>query len=360
MRPTCAVILAAGEGTRMRSDRPKPLHRLCGRPMTGYVIEAAGPLADAGVVVVVGHGAVWVEKELAESTTQALTFVEQDERLGTGHAVSVALGAVRELLGTEDGDVLILPGDTPLLRGSTLERLLEEHRASQAALTVLSARLEDPTGYGRILRGRDGNLERIVEERDAQPEERAVSEVNTAVMVVRADLLGPALRRLGRHNAQNEYYLTDLVEELRRAGHPVRAHEAADAAETLGVNDRAQLAAVEAAWRQRLAERWMLRGVTLWDPATTYLDATVVLEPDVTILPGTMLRGSTRVGAGAVIGPHAELVDCQVGRRARVAQVVARSATVGEDAVVGPFCVLRPGGEVGAGEVLGAHQVVGP
>ncbi|MDE3064940.1 MAG: NTP transferase domain-containing protein, partial [Acidobacteriota bacterium] len=210
VRPTCVVVLAAGEGTRMRSARPKPLHRLCGRPMVHFVLDAALQEEVRALVVVVGHGATWVEKSLSarDRAEPPLTFVEQAEQLGTGHAVSVALPTVADVIGGTDGDVLILPGDTPLLRASTIRALLARHRERQAALTVLSAEVEDPTGYGRLVRAKDGTVARIVEERDANEDERAIREVNTAIMVVRESLLGPALRRVGRHNAQNEYYLT--------------------------------------------------------------------------------------------------------------------------------------------------------
>jgi bifunctional UDP-N-acetylglucosamine pyrophosphorylase/glucosamine-1-phosphate N-acetyltransferase len=345
----------------MRSSRPKPLHLLCGRPMVLHVLDAAAGEDVAGTVVVVGHGAIWVEKALHERARadQRLTFVEQSEQLGTGHAVAVALPAVLERLGGTEGDVLILPGDTPLLRRATLSALLADHRESQAALTVLTAHVADPSGYGRVVRAKDGSVARIVEERDASPEERAIDEVNTAIMVVRADLLGPVLRRVGRHNAQNEYYLTDVAAELRAAGHLTRAHVVADAAEAVGVNDRAQLAQAEAVLRARINERWMQRGVTMWDPAHTYVDADVALAPDVSLLPGTMLRGRTTVGAGAQVGPHALLTDTEVGERAVVGPVVATAAHVGADAVVGPYVVLHAGARVGEGEVIAPFTTLG-
>ena len=351
-RPTCVVVLAAGEGTRMRSARPKPLHKLCGRTMASFVLEAARHDEVRSTVVVVGHHATWVEKELAEGAGAGLTFVEQGEPLGTGHAVAAALATVDEAIGESDGDVVILPGDTPLLRRETVARLLEEHRASGAALTVMSAVVPDPRGYGRVVTGRDGTLERIVEERDASPAERLIDEVNTGVMVVRQSLLGPALRRVGRQNAQGEYYLTDVVAVLSEMGHATRSFVLADPSEALGVNDRAQLARAEAELRRRINDQWMGRGVTLWDPATTYLDVDVSLAADVSILPGTILQGRTRVGAGAIVGPRAHLVDVEVGERARVGCVEASAVRIGPDAKVRSFVTLGPGEDVAAGALV--------
>lgn len=345
----------------MRSSRPKPLHHLCGRPMVLYVLDAALAEEVRGLVVVVGHGATWVEKSLREHAgAGALTFVEQAEQLGTGHAVKVALPAVADVIGGTDGDVLILPGDTPLLRAVTVRALLARHRESQAALTVLSAEVEDPTGYGRIVRAKDGSVARIVEQRDATEDERAIREVNTAIMVVRDSLLGPALRRVGRHNAQNEYYLTDLVAELHDAGHLTDAMLIGDPAEAAGVNDRAQLAAAESVLRQRINERWMQRGVTMWDPAHTYVDADVVLAAEVSLLPGTVLKGRCVLERGAQVGPHAVLVDSLVGEGARVGAVDAVRATIGAEARVGSFVVMAPGSLVEPGAVVAPFTHVTP
>ena len=340
----------------MRSPRPKPLHLLCGRPMVSFILDAVG---DAqATFVVVGHGATWVEKELRERHGDALSFVEQQEQLGTGHAVATALPAILDAVGDADVDVVILPGDTPLLRRSTLAELVRRHQESQAAMTVLSAVLENPSGYGRIVRDRDGRFTRIVEERDASPEERQIREVNTSVMVVRAALLGPGLRRVGRQNAQHEYYLTDLVGVLHEAGHATAAVAVDDPLEVMGVNDRSQLAAAEREMRRRINERWMQRGVTMWDPLATYIDADVELAADVSLLPGTILRGRTTVAAGAVIGPHAYLEDVTVGECARVTTVTATRASVGARAHVGAYAVLDAGVvlEAGARVAPGEHR----
>ncbi|MGC2167569.1 MAG: NTP transferase domain-containing protein [Acidimicrobiales bacterium] len=353
-RPTCVVVLAAGEGTRMRSSRPKPLHQLCGRAMVRYVLDAAAHDDVRATIVVVGHHGTWVEKELSEgaSARRPLTFVEQREQLGTGHAVSVALGAIDEAIGHTDGDVLIVPGDAPLLKAASVAQLLDVHRERQSALTVLSAHLDDPTGYGRVLHAKDGSLERIVEERDARDSERTINEVNTSIMVVRQSLLGPALRRIGRHNAQQEYYLTDLVQELHDMGHVVASWHLDDANEALGINDRRQLAQAERVLRARINELWMSRGVTMWDPNQTYVDADVELAPEVTLLPGTILKGHCVISHGATIGPNAYLSDTEVGEGATLATVEATHARVGADANVGSFVVLAPGAEVSTGEIV--------
>lgn len=355
-RPTCVVVLAAGEGTRMRSSRPKPLHHLCGRPMVCYVLDAATVDEVLETVVVVGHGATWVEKSLSERVRldQHLTFVEQREQLGTGHAVSVALPTIDDAMGDSDGDVLILPGDAPLLRRETIRELLAYHRDHGAALTLLSASVDNPMGYGRVLRAKDGSVARVVEERDATHDERSVNEINTSIMVVRQSLLGPALRRVGRQNAQNEYYLTDLVGVLHEAGHLTLALALRDASEAQGVNDRVQLAAAETVLRQRVNASWMERGVTMWDPAHTYLDADVELAEEVSLLPGTILKGRCVVARGAQIGPHAQLSDVHVGENAKVAMVEATNCVIEADAVVSSFVVLEAGARVGAGEFVEA------
>jgi bifunctional UDP-N-acetylglucosamine pyrophosphorylase/glucosamine-1-phosphate N-acetyltransferase len=316
--------------------------------MVRFVLDATQQDNVRATVVVVGHHATWVEKELSAgaSPRRPLTFVEQREQLGTGHAVSVALAAIDDAIGDTDGDVVILPGDHPLLR------LLEVHRDRQAALTVLSAHLENPTGYGRVIHAKDGTLERIVEERDATESERTLTEVNTSIMVVRQSLLGPALRRLGRHNAQQEYYLTDLVEELSDMGHLVTSWQLEDANEALGVNDRRQLAHAEHVLRARINEEWMARGVTMWDPTQTYVDADVELAAEVTLLPGTILKGHCVIGRGATVGPNAVLRDVEVGEGATIATVDAAHVRIGADANVGSFVVLSPGTVVSAGEIV--------
>ena len=325
--------------------------------MVSYVLDAAAQPEVCATVVVVGHGATWVEKSLTERARADvhLTFVEQREQLGTGDAVRVALPVISDELVDADGDVLILPGDTPLLRADTVRFLLDEHRHGNAALTLLTARVDDPTGYGRIVRDKSGAVVRIVEERDATSVERTLNEINTSIMVIRENVLGPALRRVDRHNAQHEYYLTDLVEVLHGAGHVVGAVAMPSPREAQGVNDRCQLAQAEIVLRARINEEWMRRGVTMWDPAHTYVDADVELAPEVELLPGTILKGHCRVARGARIGPHAYLVDVGIGENARVGSVEAQNVRVGAEARVSSFVVLAPGTDVPAGTEIAPY-----
>ena len=354
-RPLAAVVLAAGEGSRIRSDTPKVLHELCGRPMVLHVVDALAELPLERVVIVVGHGAERVTKTLQEQlvTEVPVEFVEQRVQRGTGDAVSVALtSSAFDDLDAED-DILVLPGDQPLLRAETIARLATEHRNQDAAATILTAHLADPSGLGRIIRDKDDRVARIVEHADADIEELEVDEINTSIYCFRRNLLAPALRRLSPENAQGEYYLTDVIEVLRTAGHKVVAVTVEDPAEALGVNDRLQLANAEAVLRGRINRRWMLEGVTMVDPSRTYIDATVALEADVRLLPGTILEGRTQVAAGSVIGPDSHLVDTIVGERATVANSVAREVEIGDDCQVGPFAYLRPGTRLAAGAKAG-------
>ncbi len=339
----------------MRSARPKPVHPLVGRPLVRHVLDSLAGCEVARVVVVVGHGAEAVIKKLQEAPgPYPLEFVEQRVQRGTGDAVGVGLtGLPDDDLDPDDGEVVVLPGDTPLLRPGTVGALVTEARLSGAACAVLTARPGDPTGYGRIIRDPDGRVLRIVEHGDATDEERAVDEINTSIYVFRRSLLAPALRRLTTDNSQGELYVTDVVEVLASAGHQVIAVEAEDPDETHGVNDRAQLATAEAELRRRINDRWMREGVTIVDPATTYIDADVTLAPDVTLWPGSILQGSTNVEAGAQIGPETQLVDTRVGEGATIRQSSARQAEIGDDAVVGPYAVLMPGQRVSPGTQTG-------
>jgi bifunctional UDP-N-acetylglucosamine pyrophosphorylase/glucosamine-1-phosphate N-acetyltransferase len=358
-RPLSAVVLAAGEGTRMRSATPKLLHPLCGRPMLLHVLDTLVALPLERIVVVVGHGAERVTKMVQEqlATEIPIEFVEQRVQRGTGDAASVGLTAFADTLDAED-DVLVLAGDVPLLRSESLADLATEHRVADAAATLLTAHLDDPTGYGRVIRDGRDNVERIVEQPDANDAELEITEVNPSIYCFRRAFLAPALRRLSPENAQGEYYLTDVIAVLRQAGHLVVGAPAADATETLGVNDRAQLAAAEAVLRARINERWMREGVSMTDPTHTYIDAMVELEPDVQLLPGTILEGRTVVGSGTVIGPHSRLVDTIVGSDAVIAQTVARESEIGDRATVGPFASLRAGTHVAADAHVGTFVEV--
>jgi bifunctional UDP-N-acetylglucosamine pyrophosphorylase/glucosamine-1-phosphate N-acetyltransferase len=353
-RPLAALVLAAGEGTRMRSTTPKVLHPLCGRPMILHVLDRLVELPLARITVVVGVGAERVTKTVQEqlATEIPVEFVEQRLQRGTGDAVSVGLTGSGFDLDGED-DVLVLTGDTPLLRAGTLASLATEHRLTDAAATVLTAELDDPFGYGRIVRDARGNLDRIVEQGDGNDAELDLHEVNSSIYCFRRGLLAPALRRLDPENAQGEYYLTDVVGVLRATGHAVIGAPVDDPTEILGVNDRAQLAAAEAVLRQRINTRWMREGVSMTDPAHTYVDASVELEPDVRLLPGTVLEGRTVVGSGSTIGPHTHLVDTIVGERVTIAQTIARETEIGDRVTIGPWVSLRPGTRINADAHVG-------
>jgi bifunctional UDP-N-acetylglucosamine pyrophosphorylase / glucosamine-1-phosphate N-acetyltransferase len=354
--PISALVLAAGEGARMRSGRPKPLHPLCGRPMVMHVLHALAGVAVRRTAVVVGHGAEQVAKKITEQCPASLhvTFVEQSVQRGTGDAVIVGLTAFHDDDIDEASTIVVLSADMPLLQASTIVRLIEHHEESAAAGTVLTARVGDPTGYGRIVRGKENRVVRIVEQRDASADERAIDEINTGVYCFRRDLLGPALRRLSPDNSQGEYYLTDVVEVLSDAGYAVGALMTDDAAEVHGVNDRWQLALAERELRARTNRRWMLGGVTMLDARQTFIDVTVELNRDITIYPGTILQGRTTVAEGCDLGPATHLVDCAVGVGAVVEHTVGHDAEIGPGAHVGPYAVLEPGASVAPGAVTGA------
>jgi bifunctional UDP-N-acetylglucosamine pyrophosphorylase / glucosamine-1-phosphate N-acetyltransferase len=351
-----AIVLAAGQGTRMRSERPKPLHVICGRPMVVHVLHALCGLHIERTVVVVGHEAERVMTRVRADSPAALkvSFVEQRVQRGTGDAVMVGMTAFADDDLDDLSTVLIVPGDTPLLRRETLTQLVAFHEAGGHGATVLAAHMADPTGYGRLVRDKHGMVARVVEEGEASPEERAIQEVNTSIYCFRRDLLGPALRRVSPDNRQGEYYLTDVVSVLHDTGHGVDVFTIEDAQQVQGVNDRWQLAVAERELRARINRRWLLDGVTMLDPSQTFIDATVRLGRDVTLYPGTMLQGATEVGDGCEIGPDTRLIDCVVGDDALVEHAVARDSEIGPRARVGPYAALGPGSVVPAGTVTGA------
>ncbi len=340
----------------MRSNRPKPIHQICGRPMVMHVIHSLTNLDIERTVVVVGHGAERVTKKIQDQSPSSVnvTFVEQPVQRGTGHAVIVGLTGFPDEDLDDTSTVVVLPGDTPLLRSSTIDELVAVHEASGQAATLLTARVDDPTGYGRIVRAKDGRIVHIVEQRDASPEELAITEINTGIMAFRRDLLGPGLRHISTNNAQSEYYLTDVVGVLASMGHRIGSVVVEDAAETQGVNDRWQLAMAERELRARTNRHWLLNGVTMLDPRQTFIDVTVQLGRDVTLYPGTILQGVTTIGDGAEIGPNSRLIDTVVGPQARVENTVASDAEIGADAVVGPFAHLSAGSHVPEAAVTGA------
>lgn len=331
------VVLAAGEGKRMKSALPKVLHPLLGRTLLGHVLAAAGPLDADRTVVVVGHGADQVRGHLAEVAPAAVPVL-QERQLGTGHAVRIALEAVPEAGGT----VVVINGDVPLLRPETVAALVEAHEGAGAAATVLAAEVPDPTGLGRIVRDADGRLAQIVEERDATPEQRALREINAGIYAFDVARLRDALGKLSTDNDQGEEYLTDVFGLLRDAGEPVAVHCAADHVETLGCNDRVELAGLRRLLRDRVNEGWMRTGVSILDPHTTWIDVTVTVERDAVIDQNTQLQGATVVGAGATVGPDTTLIDTVVGAEASVLRSHAVGAEVGPRATVGPFAYLRP------------------
>jgi bifunctional UDP-N-acetylglucosamine pyrophosphorylase/glucosamine-1-phosphate N-acetyltransferase len=346
----------------MRSERPKPLHIICGRPMVVHVLDALDGLGLERIAVVVGHGAQRVTKRVEAESPPGLnlSFVEQRVRRGTGDAALVGLSAFADDDLDDTSTVLVLPGDTPLLRSETLRHLIAVHESSGHGATVLATHMADPTGYGRLVRNKHGLVARVVEEGDTTPEERAIQEVNTSIYCFRRDLLGPALRRVSPDNSQAEYYLTDAIAVLHDTGHQVDALILDDAQEVQGVNDRWQLAVAERELRRRINRRWLMAGVTMLDPRQTFVDATVSLGRDVTLYPGTLLQGATVVGDGAEIGPDTHLVDCTVGDGAVVEHSVARETHIGDGARVGPYAALAPGTVVRDGAVTGPFYTGGP
>jgi bifunctional UDP-N-acetylglucosamine pyrophosphorylase / glucosamine-1-phosphate N-acetyltransferase len=344
-----AVVLAAGQGTRMRSATPKVLHTLCGRSLLGHVLAAAEPLNAGATVVVVGAGRALVEEHLAQVAPGAVSVVQEEQR-GSGHAAAVALDALPDL----EGPVLLVNGDAPLLRAATVAGLVEAHLAAGSVLTVLTAEVDDPTGLGRIVRGADGGVRAIVEERDATDEQRAIREINAGVYVGDAAAIRRALGRIDADNDQGEQYFTDVLGLLVDEGAPVGGHVAEDPDDVLGCNDRAELAARRRTLNDRVLGDLMRSGVTVVDPQTTWVDVTCSVGPDAVLEPGTQLRGTTSVASGAVVGPDSTLVDTEVGEAASVVRSHVLGAVVGPEAAVGPFSYLRPGTRLARGAKVGA------
>ncbi len=332
----------------MKSRTPKVLHTLCGRSLLGHALAAAGELDPERLVVVVGYGGDEVRAEAASQAPDACVVV-QERLAGTGHAVRM----VTEALGALPGTVVVTYGDMPLLRAQTLGALVREHAAAGNAVTVLTARVGDPAGYGRIVRDEGGGLAEIVEEADATAEQRAIDEINSGCYAFDGELLADAIKRVATSNAQGQEYLTDVVAIMRGDGHPAGTLLAADPAEIQGVNDQVQLAEVRRACNTRLLEAWMRAGVTIMDPAATWIDVGVTLAPDVEILPGTHLQGNTAIGSGARIGPACVLRDTSVAQDATVMYAFCESAEIGPGADVGPFARLRPGTRIGPGAHIG-------
>jgi bifunctional UDP-N-acetylglucosamine pyrophosphorylase/glucosamine-1-phosphate N-acetyltransferase len=339
--------MAAGQGTRMRSSLPKMLHPVCGRAMVAWPIAAAREAGAGRIAAIVSPGI-----DISGGLPDGTETIAQPQPDGTGGAVRAALSLIEQA-----ETVLVLSGDHPLITVENVTDLLDAHRREGAAATMLTIELEDPGSYGRVVRDAKGRVERVVETKatvgDATPEQLAIREINAGTYVFQAGPLAEALARLSNENAQGEYYLPDVLPALREAGHAVAAHLTGDLAVTMGVNDRSDLAAVEAIARQRILEAHMRAGVTVVDPASTWVDVDVAVEPDARIEPGTSLRGATSVGAGTTVGPLTTLIDSRLGANVSVPHSYLVECAVADDANVGPFAYLRPGAELAAGAKAG-------
>jgi bifunctional UDP-N-acetylglucosamine pyrophosphorylase / glucosamine-1-phosphate N-acetyltransferase len=352
-RAVAVIVLAAGSGTRMKSKTMKVLHPLCGRSMIGHVLAAARAVDPAHVVAVVGHGRDVVGPHVRELVPECLLAVQETQD-GTAHAVGVGLEALQSRVADFEGTVVVMTGDTPLLEGRTLGELVADHERAARQVTVLTGEVPEPYGYGRVVRDERGEVAAIVEEKDASAEVRAVREINSGIYAFDAAFLAGALKRISNDNAKGEYYLTDVIGVARDDAASVGAYVTPDVTQTEGANDRAQLAALAAEMNRRILDRWMRDGVTVVDPSSTWIDVDVSLQPDVTILPGVQLLGTTTVAEDAVVGPDCTLKDVEVGRGAAVVRTHAELAVIGEGATVGPFSYLRPGTVLGAGGKIGA------
>nr|WP_242952058.1 bifunctional UDP-N-acetylglucosamine diphosphorylase/glucosamine-1-phosphate N-acetyltransferase GlmU [Carboxydocella thermautotrophica] len=329
----------------MKSRLPKVLHPVGGQPMVSHVMAACRTAGAQPVVLVIGHGAEQVQATLGPEQV----YVEQKEQLGTGHAVMQAETVLRDF----EGDILVVCGDTPLLRGETLAALAQYHRQQEAVATVLTMTMANPTGYGRIIRDEQGQVAAIVEEKDATPEQKAIREVNSGTYCFQAQALFAALQQITPNNAQGEYYLTDVLAIFRQQGQKVAAWQLSDDTEVMGINDRVALAEANRLFRERINRQQMLAGVTILDPATTYIEAEVKIGADTVIYPNTHLTGKTTIGAGCQIGPDTKIMDSQIGDGVEIQFSVVLQAEIGNDCTIGPFAYLRPGTHLAAGVKVG-------
>lgn len=340
-----AVVLAAGKGTRMKSKKHKVLHPVCGKSIIDHIIELLIDLGTDERVVIVGHQGETVASHLEGRAS----LVRQDQQLGTAHAVMQSA----PLLADKDGVTLVMNGDHPLFTRRTLAQLVQSHRESGAAATILTAVLPDATGYGRVIRRSDGTVDRVVEHKDATAEERKVQEISTGTFCFDNRLLWDALSKVSNDNKQGEYYLPDVIGILNQEGHPIGAQAMADPAEAGGVNDRIQLAAAEKVMQRRILHEHMMEGVTITDPDNTYIEAGVVIGEDTVIHPGSILRGRTRIGTDCVIGPYAELTDLEVEDGGIIRHSVLQGSQVKKQATVGPYTYVRPGSTLGEESKVG-------
>lgn len=339
MKKLKAIILAAGEGSRMKSKKPKVLHEILGKPMVDYVIRTAKDCGAEEVCVVIGHKAEEVQAGILDKN---VTFALQAEQKGTGHAVMMAGDFI-----DAESDMLILYGDTPLITGETLTRLVERHRAEGHDVTVVSALVEEPAGYGRILREDGGAFRRIVEHKDATDTERLINEINTGIYIFKGKALQDSLRGLDNRNAQGEYYLTDCLELIRKAGGRAEAVVAKDAGEFSGVNSRLQLMEASKAMQARINRRHMENGVTIVSPENTFIGSDVQIGMDTILLPGCLLEGNTKIGEACEIGPHSRLTDVQLGNGVKFQTSTAIESEIGNDVTVGPYAYIRPNCKIG-------------
>ncbi|OLQ52255.1 UDP-N-acetylglucosamine diphosphorylase/glucosamine-1-phosphate N-acetyltransferase [Bacillus licheniformis] len=334
-----AVVLAAGQGTRMKSKLYKVLHPVCGKPMVEHVVDEALKLSLSKLVTIVGHGAEDVKKQLGDKSEYAL----QAEQLGTAHAVKQA----QPFLAAEKGVTIVICGDTPLLTAETMEQMLKEHTQREAKVTILTAVAEDPTGYGRIIRGENGAVQKIVEHKDASEEERLVTEINTGTYCFDNEALFRAIDQVSNDNAQGEYYLPDVIEILKNEGETVAAYQTGNFQETLGVNDRVALSQAEQFMKERINKQHMQNGVTLIDPMNTYISSDAVIGSDTVIYPGTVIKGEVQIGEDTIIGPHTEIMNSSIGSRTVIKQSVVNHSKVGNDVNIGPFAHIRPDSVIG-------------
>jgi bifunctional UDP-N-acetylglucosamine pyrophosphorylase / glucosamine-1-phosphate N-acetyltransferase len=339
MSNTYAIVLAAGQGTRMKSDLYKVLHPVCGKPMVAHVIDNIKKLEAKRIVTIVGHGAEQVEQTLGAKSE----YVLQEEQLGTAHAV----GQAESALGNLEGTTIVVCGDTPLIRSETMEALIAHHNESGAKATILTAHADDPTGYGRIVRGEDGQVLRNVEHKDATDEELVVTEINTGTYCFDNKSLFETLKKVTNDNAQGEYYLPDVIGILQAEGARVSAHVTNDFSETLGVNDRVVLSQAERVMRNRLAEMHMRNGVTIINPENTYISADAEIGRDTILQPGTMIEGNTKIGEGCTIGPNSQIVNSVIGNETTVHSSVIVESNIGSNTAVGPFAHVRPESNLG-------------
>jgi bifunctional UDP-N-acetylglucosamine pyrophosphorylase / glucosamine-1-phosphate N-acetyltransferase len=344
MAGTYAVILAGGVGSRMKSKTHKVLHEICGKPMIQHMLDTLDATGFDRKIVIVGKWRDQVMGALGD-----LEYAVQEEQLGTAHAVMMA----KEQLAGETGLTLICAGDTPIIRSSTIEKMLAAHKSSGVALTVLTAIVDNPFGLGRIIRDENGNVLRIIEEKDATDEQRHIREINSSVFLVDNQVLFAALDKVDNNNAQGEYYLTDCLEVIRNAGHQIGAFVTDDPKEIQGINDRAQLAIANAIIRERIARTHMMNGVTILDPAHTYIETGVVIGADTVLLPGTVLEGRTVIGGGCTIGPNSHLTNSTIGDEVSVQHSVLNDCVVENAATVGPFAYLRPKAHIAKGAKIG-------